>query len=235
MKNDNKKWGLPYRLPGFIAMALFLPTNLRAHAGMGDGYLQEIVNIKGVCATVVFVQVVMTYVLWKPLKSCKLNSCLKRIALYCSSNTGMATFSLYLLSSFLLSPYLCFVAAQFSLLAFIPLLLFFILYTVIVLRKRAREWLIDKKRIYYMLHFSVLQWFAYCIYPFVSEAGILNPFIYYTDAEYEELDFKLYPKFDGLVSVVDVSILIMLLFSIPFWFLAFKWIYQKCKEGILDS
>lgn len=218
------KYQLFTRLRNILFISL-LPCVLYAHAGMMDRWLQERINVVGVFKVILFVQITMSFFCFIQ-RSCGLNICLKKISKHCTFHRGFALFCTWLLSSFIITPYLIELTMPFLFFAFIPISIIFIVYTSIIWKDKIQEKITTSHSIYYMLHFSVQHSIAYIVYPFVYDTYIFRLFVYYTDEEYGASNYKLYPEIDGLYYIAYHIIFFTIMFSIPYLFLSLKQIYK---------
>lgn len=78
--------------------------------------------------------------------------------------------------------------------AFIPLAVFLIYYSYLVLNtEKRKKHLTGIKGLSLLLSVSFQQALGYLIYALICETSTFHRFVYYTDEEYEMFDFKLYP------------------------------------------
>lgn len=212
-----------------LLFLICLPTVSCSYVGLSDSFHQHLADIKGISLTVWSVQLLLTLLLWKPLSHCRLNQRLVQWAIYGEKHLLAGSLLLWLLSSFLLSFYMWSLLVYTFVLSGLPFLLLIVFYYVILAKKHVRTWFTRRRRLYYMLHFSLLQLIGYLVYPLLSMLKLFSV-LQTVEMKGKLVDQTLYSQPHAVVDLIAFGALLSAIFFFLYLSLGVKRIRRKWKE-----
>ena len=115
---------------------------------------------------------------------------------------------------------------EFFLLAFIPLVVFLIYYSCMVLNmEKRKKYLAGIRGLSLLLSVSFQQALGYLIYALICESSTFHRFVFYTDEEYEMFDLKLYPGIEAFNYIKEWFAFISIITAIPFIVLLLRYLF----------
>jgi membrane protein len=194
-------------------------TMANAHAGLADRYLEMIINVDALVLVFAVTQV-STYLFLKYSKSkvsCWYKKHIIRIAKKVHKKSHIKWCASWALSSLVFTPYVMGLCTEFFFLAFIPLVVFLIYYSCMVLNLEKRKMrLIGIRGLSLLLSVSFQQALGYLVYALICETSTFHRFAYYTDEGYEMFDLKLYPGIEAFNYIKEWFAFISIITAIPF-------------------
>ena len=132
----------------------------------------------------------------------------------------------WLLLSFVLSPYLSFLSTALFLFGFILIILFLIGYIVLLSIERIREFLVGREAFYYLLHFAIQLIIGCCIYVGIFKVRFWEMYSFPKDEE-QFLLREIYPELGVLRRCCDDIIAMLCLFAIPYLILGIYYCIKR--------
>lgn len=194
-------------------------TMANAHSGMSDRYLDMKICVDALVMVIAVIQVSI-YLFLRYSKSkviCRYKRFIIRIAKKVYKKSYLKWFASWALSSLVFTPYVIGLSMEFFFFAFIPLAVFLIYYSYLVLNtEKRKKHLTGIKGLSLLLSVSFQQALGYLIYALICETSTFHRFVYYTDEEYEMFDFKLYPGIEGFYYIAEGFAVISIITAMPF-------------------
>lgn len=190
-----------------------------AHAGIADRYLKMKISVDALMLVFAVTQV-STYIFLKYSKSkvsCWYKKLIIRIAKRINKKSYIKWCASWALSSLVFTPYVMGLCTEFFLLAFIPLVVFLIYYSCMVLNmEKRKKYLAGIRGLSLLLSVSFQQALGYLIYALICESSTFHRLVFYTDEEYEMFDLKLYPGIGAFNYIKEWFAFISIITAIPF-------------------
>ena len=199
-----------------------------AHAGIADRYLKMKISVDALMLVFAVTQV-STYIFLKYSKSkvsCWYKKLIIRIVKRINKKSYIKWCASWALSSLVFTPYVMGLCTEFFLLAFIPLVVFLIYYSCMVLNmEKLEKHLTGIRGLSLLLSVSFQQALCYLIYALICETSTFHRFVYYTDEEYEMFDLKLYPGIEAFNYIKEWFAFISIITAIPFIVLLLRYLF----------
>lgn len=226
-----------YHKIGIVAVLLGVPLMCYAHAGMFDRYLERMVSLNAVLLTIFVSQVVCFLLITnKRIRASRhIRMRLLLLAKALRSGWRIKLLATWGLSSFVLSPYIAVACDWLWILGILLFLMFWAVYTGIVMMGRTRKrWLSGIRPLYIYLIASIGQVVGFIVYCTVYEKEWFRSITYYTDKEYELTDTKLFPTFDGIYEMAYNIVIIAVFFAVPYVLLAIPHLLSIAMKAVIS-
>lgn len=159
-------------------------TMANAHSGMSDRYLDMKICVDALVMVIAVIQVsIYLFLRYSKSKvSCWYKRLIIRIAKKVYKKSYLKWFASWALSSLVFTPYVIGLSMEFFFFAFIPLAVFLIYYSYLVLNtEKRKKHLTGIKGLSLLLSVSFQQALGYLIYALICETSTFHRFVYYTD------------------------------------------------------
>lgn len=188
-------------------------------APLFDSWLELMKECGGLIGLLIIVQLTLSIIFFYIWENCRITEIYHRTAKVLSKGTLLGKWIIFwVLSTFIISPYLSYLGASLFLYSFVIYLFFIVTYTVFLCVKKFRIVLISKNCFYYLLHFVTQQFFAYCIYIIVYKVRFWEMYSFPKEEKHFWLG-EIYPEMGILRRCCDDFIAILCLMAIPYMIL----------------
>ena len=201
-----------------FVVALCLPLTLSAHAGIVDSLIQHMVSCSAFIRVVAITQVclgVMSLIHLRYIRrgSNKLMSFARLLSADCRWYSYLL---LWMLTSFVVSPYLGYYYESLWIMAFIPILLALGINVVIILFKKSRKILLSCRSFFILMILSLHQMIGWMIYLCIYKLDWFKNIFAYTDDLYQIANHFVYPDLYCFKMVAETFLMHLYWFSIPY-------------------
>lgn len=210
-------------------VGLSLPMVASAHSGIVDALIQHNVSCSAFLRVIAITQVclgVMSLILLRCIRwsSSKLMSFARRLS---AERRWYSYLSLWILTSFVVSPYLGYYYESLWIMAFIPILYAFGFNLIIILFKKSREILLSCKSLFILMILSIHQMIGWVIYLCIYKVDLFKNIFAYTDDWYQIGNYFVYPDLYGCKMVTEAFLVHLYWFSIPYIILMLFYFVKK--------
>lgn len=196
---------------------LFLPM-VSAHVGVMDRLSEYMVSCSAFVTVIAITQVglgIISLILLKYIGSRP--SKLMTFAKWLSADQRWYSYVfLWMLTSFVISPYLGYYYESLWIMAFIPILITLGLNLIIILYKKSRELLLSYRSFFILIILSLHQMIGWVIYLSIYKFDCFKNIFAYTDDQYPIANYFVYPNLYGFEMVAEAFIAHLYWFSIPY-------------------
>ena len=199
-----------------------IPLVCYAFAGMFDRYL-ELMDVLNAVIKNIFVAQLVVYLLivvkWGKISK-RFRMKLLFLAKGLCKNPWINLFAAWLLSSFVLTPYMDVFCVSLWILGIIPLFLFGVIYWIIVFKKKQRKrWLSGLKAIYFYIITSIGQIMGFSIYYIAYILKWYVPSNDYCGIMWDFLGYKSYIGYEGGYIILKGMLELTICMAVPFFVL----------------
>ena len=196
-----------------------IPLVCYAFAGMFDRYL-ELMDVLNAVLKTIFVTQLFVYLLivvkWGKLSK-RIRMKLLFLAKGLCKNQWINLFAAWLLSSFVLTPYVDVFCVSLWILGIIPLFLFGVIYWIIVFKKKQRKrWLSGLKAIYFYIITSIGQIMGFSIYYIAYILKWYVPSNEYCGIMWDFLGYKSYIGNEGGYILLEGMLELAICMALPY-------------------
>jgi hypothetical protein len=196
-----------------------IPLVCYAFAGMFDRYL-ELMDVLNAVLKTIFVTQLVVYLLivvkWGKLSK-RIRMKLLFLAKGLCKNQWINLFAAWLLSSFVLTPYVDVFCVSLWILGIIPLFLFGVIYWIIVFKKKQRKrWLSGLKAIYFYIITSIGQIMGFSIYYIAYILKWYVPSNEYCGIMWDFLGYKSYIGNEGGYILLEGMLELAICMAVPY-------------------
>lgn len=196
-----------------------IPLVCYAFAGMFDRYL-ELMDVLNAVLKTIFVTQLVVYLLivvkWGKLSK-RIRMKLLFLAKGLCKNQWINLFAAWLLSSFVLTPYVDVFCVSLWILGIIPLFLFGVIYWIIVFKKKQRKrWLSGLKAIYFYIITSIGQIMGFSIYYIAYILKWYVPSNEYCGIMWDFLGYKSYIGNEGGYILLEGMLELAICMALPY-------------------
>ncbi|MBE6231748.1 MAG: hypothetical protein E7117_05180 [Bacteroidales bacterium] len=212
-----------------LVVGLSLPMVASAHSEIVDALIQHNVSCSAFLRVIAITQVclgVMSLILLKCIRwsSSKLMSFAIRLS---ADRRWYSYLSLWILTSFVVSPYLGYYYESIWIMAFIPILYAFGFNLIVILFKKSREILLSCKSLFILMILSIHQMIGWVIYLCIYKIDWFENIFAYTDDLYQIGNYFVYPDLYGCKMVAEAFLVHLYWFSIPYIILILSYFVKK--------
>ena len=204
-----------------------LTVPLFAHAAMFDRFLEQMVSYRAILVTILTVHILLCIgvKLLKNKLSRYKRALLKAVKYIRQKKTYTITYSC------VYGVYVCLLASQIFLLGGLVILIFLATFALFCLRKKWREKLIFGKRaIYCYLQSSIFMSIGISLYLILCNCEWFRSLLSYTDAEYQLVNFYLYPKAEAIILLAAHTFELAIILIFPYLVFLF---FKICKNAYI--
>ena len=201
-----------------LVAGLSMPMVASAHAGIVDALIQHPVSCSAFLRVIAITQVclgVMSLILIRYIRcsSSKLMSFARRLS---TDRRWYSYLFLWMLTSFVVSPYLGYYYESLWIMAFIPILLALGINVVIILFKKSRKILLSCRSFFILMILSLHQMIGWMIYLCIYKLDWFKNIFAYTDDLYQIANHFVYPDLYCFKMVAETFLVHLYWFSIPY-------------------
>ena len=202
-----------------LTVLFTIPLAGYAHAGFFDRYL-ELMDVLNAVLKTIFVTQLFVYLLivvkWGNLSK-RIRMKLLFLAKGLCKNQWINLFAAWLLSSFVLTPYVDVFCVSLWILGIIPLFLFGVIYWIIVFKKKQRKrWLSGLKAIYFYIITSIGQIMGFSIYYIAYILKWYVPSNEYCGIMWDFLGYKSYIGNEGGYILLEGMLELAICMAVPY-------------------
>lgn len=202
-----------------LTVLFAIPLAGYAHAGFFDRYL-ELMDVLNAVLKTIFVTQLFVYLLivvkWGNLSK-RIRMKLLFLAKGLCKNQWINLFAAWLLSSFVLTPYVDVFCVSLWILGIIPLFLFGVIYWIIVFKKKQRKrWLSGLKAIYFYIITSIGQIMGFSIYYITYILKWYVPSNEYCGIMWDFLGYKSYIGNEGGYILLEGMLELAICMAVPY-------------------
>lgn len=216
-----------------LVVALCLPLTLSAHAGIVDALIQHTVSCSAFIRVVAITQVclgVISLIFIRYIR--RGNSKLMSFAKCLSGGRRWYSFmSLWILTSFVVSPYLGYYYEALWIMAYIPILFALGFNVIIILFKKSRTTLLSYWSLFILMILSFHQMLGWVIYLCIYKLDWFKNIFAYTDDLYQIANYFVYPDLYCFEMVASSFLVHLYWFSIPYIILMLINLIKKLLNG----
>lgn len=209
---------------------------LAAH--LYDSWLELVKNSSVLVELLIAVQIILSVIFFHLWKFCKVNTIFRRNAEILSGKVSLVGVIIFwILSTFVITPYLSFVIDLLFVVGFIILLMLPVVYSMFFFKRKVRDFLFCKKSFYYLQHLAIQQIIGLTCYVCIFKVRFWDIWKYSGDDISENLWLEnIYPELGVLNRYCECFFVLLILFGLVYlcWGLAYgmKYLLGKAK-GLL--